>query len=616
MFIAGQRLSEFSIYVGSDGVCASYAAEQLRRYVKSAFGYSLDIVSNKRDGKQIVLCVDGGKDEDGFCGFYEGGNFYLKGKSERALLYAVYDFLERFIGWRFFAAEMQFKGVETGAYMRRCEKLMQPRYSEITETTRYEETPGILFRDFYGHATVDEDWCAKNKINGDIWRLKNTPDYMGGAERFADDGGHTFFKLLPYDKYFEAHPEYFSLVNGKRIGGSEGQICLSCEGALQEIIKNVKEILRKNPNAKYVSVSQNDNNNWCECDECLKKEKEIGLGGLLFGFVNRVAEALEEEFPNVKVHTFAYDMTAQNCNVTLHKNVVLQYCLRSCRGHDLSDPSCKLNVVISNSLKKLSASCQELFIYDYISSEAHLLQFMPDIFRLKEKMKFFADCKVRGIYSEMDIFNQNSPCMEELRAYVYAKLMWNPHMSDEEYNSHIDEFLQGYYGKGWKHLRRFLEIWAEETDDAHYDSVLGNVGDKDGHDIIGDDGIPVRCAFMPKEKVNEVCKLLEDEICKAEVLAGSEERDRVHMLRAGTLWYRLFHTMKDIMQNGTEEEKAKAVADNRELCSIMRRYCMKYTWSIGMSETTAMYKDFTLMPEDWNYWEKNSKRCVFNEHVR
>lgn len=58
-------------------------------------------------------------------------------------------------------------------------------------------------------------------------------------------------------------------------------------------------------------------------------------------------------------------------------------------------------------------------------------------------------------------------------------------------------------------------------------------------------------------------------------------------------------------------DRERMIADNRELCSLMRRYCMKYTWSIGMSETTAMYKDFTLAPKDWNYWEKNSGRRVF-----
>ncbi len=598
MRIAGRELKEFSVCAEADGVCASYAAGQLRHYIKIALGVSLDIVSERRPSRQIVLRAGSGG--DGFRGFCSGGSFCLEGDGERGLLYAVYDFLERFVGWRFFASRMQFRGVECGAYMAPVEKVMHPA-RDIAEGTRYAEAPGIAFRDFFGHAAADEDWCAKNRINGDLWRLKNTPDYMGGTESFASQGGHTFSELLPADVYYKEHPEYYSLVDGRRVADS--QICFTNENVFREIVKNCGKILRRNPGAKYISVSQNDNSLWCTCEKCAAAVG--GVSRLLFDFVNRVASALESEFPHVKIHTFAYDDTARDVHQAFHRNVVVQYCLRSCRGHTLSDPGCKANAAIAGRLKMLSSRCRELFIYDYLSSEAHILQFMPDIFRLRDNVRFLADCNVRGVYSEMDIFNQNSPCMEELRAYVYSKLMWNPYMSAQEYDDHINEFLQGYYGKGWKHIRRYLEIWAEETDGAHYDSVLGNVADDDGHDVIGRDGIPVRCAFMPEDRVNEACRRLEDELRAAEALAGPEETDRVRILRAGTLWYRLYHTM----QGAADRERM--IADNRELCSLMRRYCMKYTWSIGMSETTAMYKDFTLAPKDWNYWEKNSGHRVF-----
>ena len=82
------------------------------------------------------------------------------------------------------------------------------------------------------------------------------------------------------------------------------------------------------------------------------------------------------------------------------------------------------------------------------------------------------------------------------------------------------------------------------------------------------------------------------------------------MLYAFTTWYRLYHTMEKIMESGTEEEKKKAVADNRELCSIMRRYCMKYTVFTAMTETTEMFRDFTLPPSKWKYW---SAQCQFNK---
>ncbi len=610
MKIANKPLSEFSIRHNGDSQSITYAAGQLQMYISRALGIFLDITTQSRPN-QIVLGIGYDGKPNGFCYHCKDGDLYLTGQNERGAIYAVYDFLERFIGWRFFASAMCIKGVETGQYIDSVERIMTPLQTEIAEGECIEENPVILFRDCFGHATVDEDWCVKNKINGDIWKLKNTPDYMGGTESFASQGGHSFDELLP-ERYLQTNPEYFSLVNGERKAGWNSQICLTNMEAAEEVAKNAKEILRKNPYARYISVSQNDNSNFCQCERCKKAEKEIGLGNVLFRFVNFVAERIEEEFPKVMIHTYAYESTIQNANERLRKNVLLQYCLRYCHAHKLTDNSCVANVAVANRLKDLSKKCSELFIYDYRSSEAHIFQFMPDIFRFRENMKFLAECKVKGLYSEADIFCQNSPCMEELRAYVTAKLMWNPYMSEMEFNRHINEFLEGYYGAGWKYIRKYMEIWDEETQKSHFDSVLGNVADDSGSDIIGDDGLPVRCQFMPKEKVESVCARLEEELNKAIVLAGEAEKPRIEMLYVATLWYRLFNTMHEIMESGSKKDKEKIVEDNYRLSSLMRRYCMKYTCFIGMTEITEMYKDFTLSPNKWQYWEKNSKRRVFD----
>lgn len=77
MRIAGRELKEFSVCAEADGVCASYAAGQLRHYIKIALGVSLDIVSERRPSRQIVLRAGSGG--DGFRGFCSGGSFCLEG---------------------------------------------------------------------------------------------------------------------------------------------------------------------------------------------------------------------------------------------------------------------------------------------------------------------------------------------------------------------------------------------------------------------------------------------------------------------------------------------------------------------------------------------------------
>ncbi len=607
MKIAGKNLSEFTIRPKTDSVQAAYAASQLQQYVVRATGKLLGI-STKDEPNQIVLQTGYLGKADGFKISCENGNLYLTGESERGVIYAVWSFLEKCIGWRFFAAKMRFHGQETGAYMKPVEKVLAPEIEEIKEGEFYEENPVILFRDVFGHASVDEEWCVKNRLNGDIWGLKNVPEYMGGSEALASMGGHSFSELVPVRKYFKEHPEYFSYVNGAWHGGADYQICLTNPKVVEVAAESAKEILRRKPNARYVSVSQNDNNNFCQCERCKKAEEEMGRGNLLFSFVNKVAEKIEEEFPKVKIHTYSYESGLQSNPIELRENVMVQYCLQYCRGHALDDKNCKVNAVMSKMLKTMSQKCKEMFIYDYISSEAYIFQHIPDFYRMRRNMQFLADCNVTGIYAEGDIFCLNSPCMEELRAYLFAKLTWNPYMSEKEFTRHIDEFLENYYGAGWKHIKKYMDIWAEETAGSHYMSTGSAMRGDDGYLIRDKNGKTLKAAYIPLDKLNETCAKLEEELDKAKEESGyyGEYKDRIEMLRVAPLWNRLFHTMDDILENGTKEEKEQVIADNKKLCSLMRLYCMKYTCFIAMTETTEMYKDFTLSPSKWKYWGWNN----------
>ncbi len=602
--IDGKAIGNFSVY-RSGGECIDYAASELCAYVKRAFGVSLD-ATGKRTSDQIVLETDNRAERDGFTLACRGGEFFIEGGSERAVLYGVYAFLEKFVGWRFFAGASCYKGEEAAPYLAPVEKLFEQEADEVVDGYEYTTAPIITFRDAFGHATVDESWCAKNRINGDIWKLKNVPAHMGGADTFATDGGHSFSKLIPKEKYFATHPEWFSLLNGERVAGETSQLCLTADGLAEEVAANVIAIADAHPGAKYVSVSQNDNNDFCTCERCRAEEARVGRGNLLFKFINEVARLVYAVRPDIMIHTYAYESTIQDDPIRLEKNVTVQYCLRYCRCHALTDPNCKGNVAVVKRLQKLSKLCKELFIYDYTSSEAFVPLALPDLFRMKENMRFLADVGVSGIYSENDIFCQNSPCAEELRNYLYARVTWNPYMSDAEFNRHIDEFLRGYYGDGWRYIRRFFELYDEESRSSHIDSTSGRNVDDEGN-LIVENGKNVRCVTIPIDRIAEVIPELEKLLDLASAEADENGKNRIKMLRAFTLWYRLYHTMEGIMENGTDEEKAKAVADNRELCSILRRYCMKYTVFIAMTETTAMFKDFTLPPSKWNYWTIGDK---------
>lgn len=633
IFIGKNNISKYKIFFEKDcTICENYSATELQRYIRKTCNISLAIV-NESNSFEYLIIVGRSKYEsyynidrkylttDGFIIKSIGNNLVIAGGGDRGTLYGVYSFLENYVGWRFFTSEMAMRGMEIGDYMLSVEKNIGDGDIIITNDLDYKDKPVIKYRDGFGHATISEDWCAKNKINGETWEIRKMSDKLGGAIRFAGSAGHTFALLVPQNKYYDSHPEYFAMRDGVRMKSKsdipdqiyDPQLCLTNNEVPHVIANNIREFMKKNPDANIVSVSQNDNEFFCQCPQCLKAYKERGeLAAVLFDFVNKVAIDLEKDYPNLKIHTYSYSETSIiPKEVTLHKNILLQYCLRSCHGHALNDKYCKINSKIKEKLKYLGERCQNLYIYDYRCCITFSMLMFPDIFTLLSTMRSLAECNVQGVYSEFDVYSYNVPTMEELRAYLFAKITWNPYMSQKEYDGHINEFLEGYYGKGWRYIRKYLEYWAEISKDVHIDTFYGTITDNEGKLIMKPDGGNLKACLMDKSIVKDVCNKIYKMFDKAIALANVDETQRIEIARTAVIWYELFWTMDDIIKNGNEYEKNIIIARNRNLCERIRRYCLKHTLFIGMSSTTHMYENFSLPTSQWNYWNKDITKEVF-----
>jgi hypothetical protein len=112
--------------------------------------------------------------------------------------------------------------------------------------------PSFAYREIHYNETFDADYA---KLYGLI-NSKEEKNKIWGMYV------HTFQKLIPAEKYFEPHAEYFALKNGVRI---KDQLCLSNPAVLQLCIDSLQAQIKRKPTAKYWSVSQNDNFGFCEC---------------------------------------------------------------------------------------------------------------------------------------------------------------------------------------------------------------------------------------------------------------------------------------------------------------------------------------------------------------
>ncbi|MFO0925896.1 MAG: DUF4838 domain-containing protein [Gemmataceae bacterium] len=80
--------------------------------------------------------------------------------------------------------------------------------------------PAFEVRDPFWFAAFDGDWSARHLCNGHNARLT---ERHGGRVRYKGFV-HTFYPLVPPEKHFATHPEWFSLIGGRRkVEG--GQLC-------------------------------------------------------------------------------------------------------------------------------------------------------------------------------------------------------------------------------------------------------------------------------------------------------------------------------------------------------------------------------------------------------
>ena len=149
--------------------------------------------------------------EDGFLIKTDSMRLIIAGGNEKGALYGVYTFLEKYLGCRMYSPKVK----------------IIPKQERIVLGDIHDlQVPVITFRDTHYRVTWDAEYTEWHKL-----------DHAPDGER--PDWGmwvHTFNALAPPEIYFDEHPEYFSMVEGKRI---PRQLCLTNPDVLELTIQNL-----------------------------------------------------------------------------------------------------------------------------------------------------------------------------------------------------------------------------------------------------------------------------------------------------------------------------------------------------------------------------------------
>lgn len=352
------------------------------------------------------------------------GQLILSGGDSKSTLNCVYTFLENYLGCRFYSPEV--------------EKIPKLESISIEVGLNYKYQPPITTRTVHARLFYDnEEFANKRKVTDEAF-----PNYVPTARV------HTFHHFVPKEKYYDDHPEYYALRNGKRI---PTQLCLTNKAVLQIVKDTVRVLLKNNPTAKVISVSQDDNQQYCQCAPCeeIHKKEESASGSMIY-FVNEVAK----EFPDVQVSTLAYQYTRKAPKfIRPEENVLITLCSIEC---DRSAPIEEKCAAFTEDLRAWGEKSDNVRIWDYTTQFTNFLAPFPNLMTLQPNIKLFRDNSAKWIFEQ----HSNHPSeLFELRSYLTANLLWNPEISVD---SVMHDFLQGYYEEAGEYVGKYVHTVHEE----------------------------------------------------------------------------------------------------------------------------------------------------------
>lgn len=364
----------------------------------------------------------------------------VAGGADNGVLYAVYEFFEQRFGVRWLAPDA----------------IHVPPAPKSIAAIDHTYTPPFVHREM--------------GVRGEksLYRL-NSPLRFGLA-------GHSLYALLPPEKYFAAHPEYYAEINGKRIApigidwrnielagehpGQFGQLCMSNPEVAKAIAAEIDQMARKMPQMNAWAVCQMDWGNNCQCAACKALDEQEGtpMGSLLTG-VNRVAEWVKQSHPDHFIETYAYAYTRKPPKtIKPRRNVIIQLCDIECDfARPLTDPESPVNRAFVRDYQDWAALTRNILIYDYPINYWRFQLPHPILPVFGPNMALYADQKALGVFQLS--MNPDNNGFGYLTLYVLGKLLWNPRADAVAVEN---EFIELYYGAAAPQIKEFIAL-SERT---------------------------------------------------------------------------------------------------------------------------------------------------------
>lgn len=359
----------------------------------------------------------------------------LIGATEKGVSHAAFRLLEH-LGFRQFFPMPEWE--------------VTPSLPTIAVNLNLDDRPALLFRRIW----AGEGWLyPNNKPLFDRWRRFNLAD-----QSLSIWCGHSWPSIIGENKAtFDAHPEYASLVNGKRTTNADGQqLCVSNPAVRKLVTEWVMEYIKKYPATEMVSLEPNDGGNYCDCENCRKLGSESNQ---VYDLANEVARALNKAYPGKMIGLYAYGGHSAPPGFPIEPNIYVQLT----RGFNTSS-----GMTYDDLLAAWSKTAKNFGEYEYYT--VYVWDYDRPPLTMGADIRYIKQCidqviSVGGTSIDCESGTNWGPYGRGY--YIANRLMWNPRVD-------VQAVLEDFYAKAFGPAAAPMKRWYERFDPGNSEFIDEN----------------------------------------------------------------------------------------------------------------------------------------------
>ncbi|MGL4093665.1 DUF4838 domain-containing protein [Agrobacterium cavarae] len=388
-----------------------------------------------------------GLGDDGFLIRTFGAHILIAGATPRGNMYGVNWFLDHKLGVRWLSPTFTY----------------WPKTSDITLSELNErQVPRFAFREVLSVEAENKPWRQRNLMVGQSHGPSFTPSPAGidsWNESWAAQGTlFNFFELLPQKKYQADHPDWYA----------GGQLAMMNKGMRAEMARVVVQKLKVLPDYRAVWFSIHDMDWGWDMDPASRAFAEEHGGhpsAPRLDMMVEVADLVRAELPGARLAFNAYhwsftppeDMTVPDYIMVYPMTIQVNY-RDALNGH--------ANQKLGQDLARWNAIAKHVLVWDHITNFAGYLQPTPNIIPIGDSLKWLASLDHVEGYMGEGSFNTRGAEFAALRAWMIARLLWDPHQDPWAL---IADFCDKYYGPAGPEVLAYIHLMHDKlaaTDDV------------------------------------------------------------------------------------------------------------------------------------------------------